>query len=112
MLEVRWYYRPAEIPPNLYHLLIEDRYHENREFYLEILNPFNIIRYCPFLFFSCSFIHLLCVMMPVVMAASVNVYINHCIMCIVKCHSCFALSFFHMRRVGEDFLIIKKKEKR
>lgn len=32
MLEVRWYYRPAEIPPNLYHLLIEDRYHENRKF--------------------------------------------------------------------------------
>ncbi|CAF1085263.1 unnamed protein product [Adineta ricciae] len=30
MLEVRWYYRPAEIPPNLYHLLIEDRYHENQ----------------------------------------------------------------------------------
>jgi hypothetical protein len=55
MLEVRWYYRPAEIPPNLYHLLIEDRYHENREFYLEILNPFNIILYCPFLSFFLFF---------------------------------------------------------
>ena len=39
MLEVRWYYRPAEIPPNLYHLLIEDRYHENRKFL-----PVNFLR--------------------------------------------------------------------
>ena len=30
LLEVCWYYRPSEIPVNLYHLLIEDRYHENR----------------------------------------------------------------------------------
>lgn len=30
LLEVCWYYRPSEIPVNLYHILIEDRYQENR----------------------------------------------------------------------------------
>ena len=47
MLEVRWYYRPAEIPPNLYHLLIEDRYHENRKYDLFVQSNFCIV---PFYF--------------------------------------------------------------
>ena len=72
-------------------------------------NLFNRILYCPF-FFSCSSIHLLYAMMPVAMATSVNVYINHCIMCLVKCHSFFyyiVLSYEASKR--SIFLVREKK---
>lgn len=29
MIEVRWYYRPNEIPDGVYTLLMQDRFHEN-----------------------------------------------------------------------------------
>jgi hypothetical protein len=94
MLEVRWYYRPAEIPPNLYHLLIEDRYHENRKFI-----PVNslLVHYSSSLPFFPS----------VCNGASSGGSVSQCLykslyMCIGKCHS-FSLSFFYMKRVREHF---------
>ena len=80
MLEVRWYYRPTEIPPNLYHLLIEDRYHENRK----CSPPLSVTRRdvqwyiesVPVLLFPLS---RLSTRGDTAMLASVNVYINHCI---------------------------------
>jgi len=38
----------------------------------------------------------------VIVATSVNVYINHCIMCLVKCHS-FSLSFFFYEASKREF---------
>ena len=31
MIEVRWYYRPNEIPDGVYSLLMQDRFYENSE---------------------------------------------------------------------------------
>ena len=82
MLEVRWYYRPTEIPPNLYHLLIEDRYHENRK-----CSPLLSMSHRDVQGYIDSAVVLL-LLLPLfrlstrgdtVMLAFVNVYINHCI---------------------------------
>jgi hypothetical protein len=35
MIEVRWYYRPNEIPDGVYSLLMQDRFYENSKFILK-----------------------------------------------------------------------------